>query len=171
MTVSTPRSDSGTPRPKKKFVSVFVPFATFINDWTASISMPKRLYHTRTSPSGGWADSPFKYSSWRWLQRKARDLLVWADLLRCIWWRRSKGQTHRPTPPFGYYIYMYIYIYIYNKVCSTSLVVALIHIPMIYTVAKFGVVRQIWQTHQTIIFSNFSHGLSLSISHLPHGSL
>jgi hypothetical protein len=57
-------------------------------------------------PIFGWVDSTFNIYFLNWLKCMARDLLVWADLLRHIW-GRSRGQTRKP-PPFGFVLLQYI---------------------------------------------------------------
>jgi hypothetical protein len=69
------------------------------------------------------------------------------------------------------FVFVTIYIYIYNYVHFASLAMALELYPNDLTMARFGVVHKIWWTCQTIVFQFFFHGLSLSISCLPHGSL
>jgi hypothetical protein len=49
--VSTPQSGSSTPRPKKTFVSFFVPSTTCNDDCTSALkSMPERMYDLCASP-------------------------------------------------------------------------------------------------------------------------
>jgi hypothetical protein len=69
------------------------------------------------------------------------------------------------------YIYIYIYIYIYNMFVPPVLAVWLDLYPNDLIMDRFGVVRQIWWTRQTIFFQFFAHGVSLGISRLPRGTL
>jgi hypothetical protein len=88
-----PQFDSGTPKPKNNFVSIFVPsLQPALMTGLHRIPCPSsRTIHV--PPPTGLADSTFNNLSWHWLQCKAVGLLVWAGLLRHIWGRRSRGQT------------------------------------------------------------------------------
>jgi hypothetical protein len=121
MIISTPRSDSGTLRPKDKFLSDSLPSTTCINDCTC-IVFPFPNGHTMHAPPlGGWSDETFNNFLGHWLQCIVCGLLVRADMLRRLCRRRLRGQT-RGLPFWALYLLQYIYLHI---VGSTSLAVAL----------------------------------------------